>query len=623
MLNPVDRTARRGELLRWLGWLVIANTLVLSLVALRYLDVGDLASGAAARSFGVAMFFAHFLSVALIPLLPVMLIALVWPQRHVVAPLAWALGVALSTLLLVDTVVFQQYRFHLNGALVALFFSGASDETFEFSTGMKIQAALILLGVAVVHWAIARGVWRFVTRTPTRRFGYGMATACVALLLATNIYHAYADATGRGDVTSQTRLLPAYEPLTAKSFLEDQGFEVTTDTRGTDQVYDGSVDYPNRTLDTQAPAEPKNIVFIVLDSWRFDAMNREVTPRMARFARENQRFMQHYSGGNATRIGLFTLFYGIPGTYWHSMLSTGTRAALVDRLAALDYDFGIYRSAPLFSPAFHRTIFDGVPNLRMRSDGDDSPARDIDANRDFIDYLQQRKPRSEGGQPFFGMVFYDSPHAYDLPEDAPRPFEPAWDSVNYLALDEDTDPTGLHNLYRNSVHFVDGLVGQTLDTLKAQGLMDDTIVVVTGDHGQEFNDLGLNYWGHNGDFSRYQTQVPMIVHWPGVTEPGQRVERLTSHFDLAPTLLDRALGVDNAFAATSVGHDLFEPADRLPLVMAKYRGYAAMTDDGFVAFHPLGPVEALGRDYRPRESGPSPQVIQHTLDQLTRFRDSG
>lgn len=618
MLNPIDRRVGRGVLLRWLGWIAIANTLILSFVALRYLAVGDLATEPVARIFGIAMFPAHFLSIALIPLLPVMLLALLWPQRHVIVSLVWLVNTALTGLLLIDTLVFQQYRFHLNGALVALFFSGASEETFEFSFMMKAQVVGVLLFVAAGHWGLCRLVWRLVDRTAPRRLGYGVATAGVALLLATNLFHAYADAMGRGQVVSQTRLLPGYQPLTAKGFLEDQGFDVAEASWGGSEAISGSLDYPNTPLTTRAPAHKKNIVFIVIDSWRFDAMNRRVTPNIARFAAHNQRFMQHYSGGNATRMGLFTLFYGIPGTYWHSMLQTNTRPVLVSRLLDLDYEFGIFRSAPLSSPEFHRTIFSGMPYLRMNSQGSDSPVRDIDANRDFIRYLRER----DHAKPFFGMVFHDSPHAYDLPEDAPHPFQPAWDSVNYLSLDQDTDPTGLHNLYRNSVHFVDGLVGQTLNALEAQGLMEDTIVVITGDHGQEFNDLSQNYWGHNGNFSRFQTQVPMIVHWPGRSTPGKQVDRLTSSFDVAPTLLEHALGVDNAYTATSVGHDLFEPADRLPLVLAKYRGHAAMSADGFVAFHPLGPVEALDANYRPRDGGASPQVIRATLDQMQRFRET-
>lgn len=618
MLNPIDRRVARGELLRWLGWMTIANMLVLWLIALRYLDVGDLATEPTALGFGVAMFPAHFLSIALIPLLPIMLLALLWPQRHLVGWLVWGVNVALSVILLIDTLVFQQYRFHINGALVALFFSGDSEEIFVFSWMMKAQIVGVALLVAAGHWGLCRGVWRLVDRGGRRRIGYGVASACVALLLATNLFHAYADAMGRSQVVSQTRLLPGYQPLTAKSFLEERGFDVAESSWGGSEALTGSLDYPREPLRTHTPQDKKNIVFIVLESWRFDAMNDEITPNMAAFAADNQRFMQHYSGGNATRVGMFSLFYGIPGTYWHSMLQTNTRPVLVNRMQDLDYQFGVFFSAPLTSPAFHRTIFSGMSDLRMESEGHGSPARDIDANEDFIAFLNQR----DTDRPFFSTIFYDAPHAYDLPDDAAHPFQPAWDSINYLTLDEDTDPTGLHNLYRNSVHFVDTLVGRTLDELEAQGLMDDTIVVITGDHGQEFNDLGLDYWGHNGNFSRFQTQVPMIVHWPGRSEAGKRVEHVTSSFDVAPTLLEQALGVDNAFTTTSVGHDLFGDADRLPLVLAKYRGHATMTEDGFVAFHPFGPVEALDADYRPRDSGPSAQTIQATLEQMQRFRNT-
>src|SRR5699024_8586738 len=139
------------------------------------------------------------------------------------------------------------------------------------------------------------------------------------------------------------------------------------------------------------------------------------------------------------------------------------------------------------------------------------------------------------------------------------------------------------------------LVGKVLDKLRAQGLMDDTIVVVTGDHGQGFNDTGLGYWGHNGNYSRYQTQVPLVIHWPG--KAADRVDYFTSHFDIAATLMKRLLGVDNAFAATSVGRDLFERGGRLPVIMAKYRGYAAYTGNQFVVFPPFGGVDVRDLNY--------------------------
>lgn len=617
-LNPIARGADRGELLRWTGWFAVANALVMILVALRYLDVGDLSNDGVGRLFGIAMFPAHAISVATLFYFPVFALALIWPRRHVIAPSALAIGILTTLALLADTVVYQQYRFHLNGAVLSLFFSDASDETFVFSWQMRMQAALVAVAIVVGQWLLARLVWRYVSRTPGRRHGYPLAAALLLVFLGTNLFHAYADATGDTAVIRQTRLLPLYEPLTAKDFLEQRGFDVATEIRTGPPIQNGALNYPRVPLETRVPADRPNILFIVVDSWRFDTMNERVTPNIAAFAENNLRFTRHFSGGNATRMGMFTLFYGIPGPYWHSALASGTRAALVTRLDALDYHFAIYPSAPLSSPEFHRTIFDGMSGLRMTSDGDSSPARDIDINRDFLTFLDERDP----GRPFFGLLFYDSPHAYDMPENAPMPFQPSWDSVNYFTLDKNSDPEPFFNLYRNSLYFVDGLVGQTLDKLRAKGLMDNTIVVVTSDHGQEFNDTGHGYWGHNGNYSHYQTQVPLIVHWPGRGKG--EVDYLTSHFDVAPTLMARVLGVDNAYGATSVGRDLFTPGDRLPLVMATYRGYSAFTGNHFLVFPPFGGVDVYDREYRLLENAaPSASAIRNTLDQLRRFHEIG
>src|SRR5439155_1407290 len=70
----------------------------------------------------------------------------------------------------------------------------------------------------------------------------------------------------------------------------------------------------------------------------------------------------------------------------------------------------------------------------------------------------------------------------------------------------------VYNRYRNAVHYADSLVGTMLDALVRRGLLDDTIVLVTGDHGEEFNEHG--YWGHNGAFTPDQVHVPLVLHLP-------------------------------------------------------------------------------------------------------------
>ena len=56
------------------------------------------------------------------------------------------------------------------------------------------------------------------------------------------------------------------------------------------------------------------------------------------------------------------------------------------------------------------------------------------------------------------------------------------------------DPTPFWNLYRNCCYQDDLLLGRIFETLKKEGLMDNTIIILSGDHSQEFNENHHNYW---------------------------------------------------------------------------------------------------------------------------------
>ena len=220
--------------------------------------------------------------------------------------------------------------------------------------------------------------------------------------------------------------------------------------------------------------------------------------------------MDHHSGGNGTRIGVFSLFYAIPGTYWHRMLAERQGPVFIKQLLERGYDVRAFRSAPLFSPEFDRTVFAEVDSLRMRSDGKDSADRDRDLTSDFLSFLKSRSDDT----PFFALLFYDSPHKLVLPPGYAQVFRPSAADVNYLGLDAATDPLPLLNRYRNSTHYVDSLIGEALAAIKERGLLEKSVIVITGDHGQEFNDNRRNYWGHSSNFTRFQTGVPLLVYSP-------------------------------------------------------------------------------------------------------------
>ncbi len=94
--------------------------------------------------------------------------------------------------------------------------------------------------------------------------------------------------------------------------------------------------------------------------------------------------------------------------------------------------------------------------------------------------------------------------------------------------------------YLRCIASVDDSVGRILDTLEAQGLADDTIVIYTSDQGWY---LGEHGWYDKRWMYEESFRTPLLLSWPGVVEPGRRTELLSQNIDLAPTFLE-IIGVE-------------------------------------------------------------------------------
>jgi membrane-anchored protein YejM (alkaline phosphatase superfamily) len=124
----------------------------------------------------------------------------------------------------------------------------------------------------------------------------------------------------------------------------------------------------------------------------------------------------------------------------------------------------------------------------------------------------------------------------DLPEEHPVKFQPTAEKLQLTGLNSATDPEPLLNAHRNAVNHVDLLVGDLILDMHNKGMLTETVIIITGDHGDEFNDLKLGHWGHGSNFTKVQTSVPLLVIWPGrkLSDPGQ----FTSHYDIVPTMME-------------------------------------------------------------------------------------
>ncbi len=96
----------------------------------------------------------------------------------------------------------------------------------------------------------------------------------------------------------------------------------------------------------------------------------------------------------------------------------------------------------------------------------------------------------------------------------------------------------LHRLYDGEIAYLDEHLGTILDDLRARGLYDRTLVILTADHGEEFQEHGG--WWHGTTLYDEQIHVPLLMKPPAGTEGGRVAEELATSLDIAPTILSAA-----------------------------------------------------------------------------------
>jgi arylsulfatase A-like enzyme len=181
----------------------------------------------------------------------------------------------------------------------------------------------------------------------------------------------------------------------------------------------------------------------------------------------------------------------------------------------------------------------------FRKRNDDGARR---TNEWLAEWLSSRNDR----QPFFLFVNYLEPHIeYDPPKSIAEQYLPdgisydeareiPQDAWGYIAGDVDLserDFDALRALYRAEIDYLDDRIGELRDELIAAGEWENTVFVVTSDHGENIGDHG--FMDHQ--YCLYDTllHVPLVIHGDSFDGKGE-TDRLVQTVDLAPTLLDAA-----------------------------------------------------------------------------------
>ena len=524
--------------------------------------------------FYITSCLSHASTIALIPLF-VYLLFKVCRLNRLARGMFIGLATFTSLLLYIDMMVYNLYRFHINGIVLNMFFGKGGGEIFNFSIMLYIPivlSCLLVIGGYSLIWHLLKRYEKVLSR---KLLG-SMACFLIGTTLYAHGYHIYAEFNNQVSVQKSRRLLPYYFPTSANGLLLKNGYVPSVKPQDIDISTNSSeINYPIHALQTENMDTLKNVVFILIDSWNPRAFTKECMPNIYEYASKNIRYDNHWGCSNGTKSSVFGLFFGLSSYYWDMFDTNRVSPLLVDRLLDLDYSFHVYPSAQLYDPPFARVIFNKIEDVRTETEGKTSLERDERITSDFIASLENHQ---QSDKPFFSFLFYDLPHSFELPEDKLHAFQPTWKYANYSALNNDMDPLPFWNLYRNTCYQVDAIIEQVFDALEKYNMVDNTIVILTGDHGQEFNENKKNFWGHNGNFSTSQIAVPLVCHFPG-REPEIFTHR-TTHYDLVPTLMKNYLGVDNDLSDYSMGFLLDDNSNRHWHIVGSELNYAFITEEG-------------------------------------------
>ena len=262
----------------------------------------------------------------------------------------------------------------------------------------------------------------------------------------------------------------------------------------------------------EPPREAPDVLVLLVDTLRDDHLGR--SPRLQQLADEGLRFAFANAASSWTKPSIPTLMSGL----WPTTHRVGARA-ITDRVP---------ESLPLVQERFRAA---GWSTASFSASPLGSSLSGLDRG-----FTEARVPRSWGLDRAHGRTpsdaeVYETTLAWWSAQE-----RPAFLYVHLLDVHQYyVDGGRTHEAYLDAIARADVEAGRFLDEAAARGLLDDTLVVLTSDHGEAFGDHGGS--SHGTNLSQSQLQVPLVFWHPARLAPGQRPE-LVSLADVAPTLLE-------------------------------------------------------------------------------------
>lgn len=255
-----------------------------------------------------------------------------------------------------------------------------------------------------------------------------------------------------------------------------------------------------------------NLFIFVIESLRHDAVNSETAPYLSSLGDKHFRHPYCVAGANGTHLSWFSLFFSQPSFAWKSTSQNGS--PFFKELKQQGFDVRVFASARMSYYDMDKQLFGTnyecvdeyfCPKLEKTLTA-------YEADKSCFEHLKQAVCSRKGKQAY--IIFLDATHfGYSLPQDAAIKFAPHHDSIPYISsVFAKKGIEGIKNRYFNTIYALDRLFEDFDHELKKQGLFDNSCLLITADHGEEFYEKGQLF--HASHLSNEQLHIPLIVKAP-------------------------------------------------------------------------------------------------------------
>lgn len=283
-----------------------------------------------------------------------------------------------------------------------------------------------------------------------------------------------------------------------------------------------------------ADPAPYNVVFLIMEStgasYIFDVSkgNQLPMPFVKKLADEGLYFQNHFSTSNSSARSLFSIFSGIYVDPQVDFYVTRPEITIPSFFSFVKGDSFLLTPGSL-GWYFPRAFFYNSSLKDMR--GFDE-LKEIPRKNDFADVVFARDERlttdlfikrlHQAAEPFYGVYYSVVPH---------------WPYTDYgPEYDVSGGVARWKFKYYNNLRLLDTLIEKIYNAAQERGILDRTIFVLTGDHGEAFGQHEGNFLHSRASYNE-NVKVPLIIHAPFLLKPRQVLD-YTSHADILPTLLD-------------------------------------------------------------------------------------